>query len=108
ALVEAGAEPGCPVTIGDVTFDWEPSTPAGAAVMMAGRGSDPRLERSGRTTAAQRKAARAERRRHRTDEELWPEGRENENEYEDWDAWAWRVRGSPRRGGWSSRSAPPR
>src|SRR5690606_38613246 len=86
ALVEAGAEPGCPVTIGDVTFDWEPSTPAGAAVMMAGRGSDPRLERSGRTTAAQRKAARAERRRHHTDEELWPEGRENENEYEDWDA----------------------
>ena len=29
ALAEAGAVPGCPVTIGDVTFDWEPSTPAG-------------------------------------------------------------------------------
>jgi GTP-binding protein len=71
ALAAAGAEPGCPVTIGDVTFDWEPSTPSGVAVMMSGRGTDRRLEQNGRVSAAERKAAKAERRRHRTDEELW-------------------------------------
>jgi GTP-binding protein len=71
ALAEAGAQPGCPVTIGDVTFDWEPSTPSGVAVMMSGRGTDRRLEQSSRVSAAERKAARADRRRHRTDEELW-------------------------------------
>ena len=36
ALAAAGAVPGCPVTIGDVTFDWEPSTPAGVAVLLSG------------------------------------------------------------------------
>jgi GTP-binding protein len=71
ALAEAGAQPGCPVTIGDVTFDWEPSTPSGVAVMMSGRGTDRRLEQTSRVSAAERKAARADRRRHRTDEELW-------------------------------------
>jgi GTPase len=70
ALAQAGAKPGCPVTIGDVTFDWEPSTPAGVAVLMSGRGTDRRLERDDRVGAAERKAARGERRRHRTDEEL--------------------------------------
>ncbi|NMH96738.1 GTPase ObgE [Pseudonocardia acidicola] len=70
ALAEAGAVPGCPVTIGEVTFDWEPSTPAGVAVMMTGRGTDARLERSTRVGAAARKAAKIERRRHLTDEEL--------------------------------------
>jgi len=73
ALAEAGAQPGCPVTIGDVTFDWEPNTPSGVAVVMSGRGTDARVERSNRVTAAERKAAKAERRRHHTDEELWPE-----------------------------------
>src|SRR5690606_32389585 len=38
ALARAGAEPGCPVTIGDVTFDCEPGRPARAAVMRAGQG----------------------------------------------------------------------
>jgi GTP-binding protein len=71
ALAAAGAEPGCPVTIGDVTFDWEPSTPSGVAVMMSGRGTDRRLDQSARVPASERKAARAERRRHHTDEELW-------------------------------------
>jgi GTP-binding protein len=70
ALAEAGAEPGCPVTIGDVTFDWEPSTPAGVAVLLSGRGKDRRLEQNSRVSAAERKAARTERRRHRTDAEL--------------------------------------
>jgi GTP-binding protein len=70
ALAEAGAVPGCPVTIGDVTFDWEPSTPAGVAVMLSGRGTDRRLEQSSRASAADRLAARIDRRRNRTDDEL--------------------------------------
>ncbi|EUA33222.1 GTPase obg CgtA family protein [Mycobacterium xenopi 4042] len=36
-LMRMGAEPGCAVTIGDVTFDWEPQTPAGVPVPMSGR-----------------------------------------------------------------------
>jgi GTP-binding protein len=70
ALAQAGARPGSPVTIGDVTFDWEPSTPAGIAVLMSGRGTDRRLETDDRIGAADRKAARQARRVHRTDEEL--------------------------------------
>ena len=31
-LLRLGAEPGCAVTIGDMTFDWEPQTPAGVDV----------------------------------------------------------------------------
>jgi GTP-binding protein len=59
ALSKLGAMPGAAVTIGDVTFDWEPSTPAGiAAVTMAHRGTDPRLERDDRPRAAERKFAR--------------------------------------------------
>jgi GTP-binding protein len=62
-LAKLGAIPGSAVTIGDVTFDWEPSTPAGiAAVTMAHRGTDPRLERDHRVGAADRKAARRVRR----------------------------------------------
>jgi GTP-binding protein len=74
ALAAAGAEPGSPVTIGDVTFDWEPSTPAGVSVMLSGRGTDRRLEQNDRTRAAERLAARAERRRHHGDEELVAHG----------------------------------
>jgi GTPase len=70
ALGKAGAVPGCPVTIGDVTFDWEPSTPAGIASVLTGRGTDARLERNERIAADERKAARAARRAHRTDAEL--------------------------------------
>ncbi len=62
ALAEAGATPGCPVTIGNVTFDWEPSTPAGIAVLLHERGDDPRLERNARVGAADRKAAKHARR----------------------------------------------
>ena len=43
-----GAKPGCAVTIGDVTFDWEPPTPAGVDVMLSGRGTDRRLEQTDR------------------------------------------------------------
>ena len=62
ALAKAGARPGCPVTIGSMTFDWEPSTPAGIAMTMFSRGSDPRLEQSDRIGATERKHARRVRR----------------------------------------------
>lgn len=63
ALAAAGARAGCPVTIGHVTFDWEPSTPAGTtAVCLGGRGTDWRLTSDERPNATQRKAARRVRR----------------------------------------------
>ncbi len=63
ALAGAGARAGCPVTIGHVTFDWEPSTPAGGgAIRLGGRGTDWRLDSDERIGAGQRKAARRVRR----------------------------------------------
>jgi GTP-binding protein len=61
-LLRLGARPGCAVTIGDMTFDWEPQTPAGLEVPLSGRGTDARLEHTDRTSAAERKATRRERR----------------------------------------------
>ncbi len=62
-LAKLGAVPGTMVIIGDVAFDWEPSTPAGiAAVTMTRRGTDPRMETDHRVSAAERKAARRVRR----------------------------------------------
>ncbi|MFV0493924.1 GTPase ObgE [Mycobacterium sp.] len=61
-LLRQGAHPGCAVTIGDMTFDWEPQTPAGVDVLLTGRGTDVRLERSDRVGAAERKVARKQRR----------------------------------------------
>ncbi|MDT7754462.1 MAG: GTPase [Mycobacterium sp.] len=61
-LLKHGAKPGCAVTIGDVTFDWEPQTPAGIDVTMSGRGTDIRLEQTDRVGADERKAARKARR----------------------------------------------
>ncbi|MCW2660806.1 MAG: obg, partial [Mycobacterium sp.] len=63
-LLRLGAQPGCAVTIGEMTFDWEPQTPAGEHVTLSGRGTDARLERSERIGAAERKAARRQRREH--------------------------------------------
>lgn len=62
-LLRLGARPGCAVTIGDMTFDWEPQTLAGVDVPLSGRGTDARLEQTDRVSAAERKAARRERRR---------------------------------------------
>ncbi len=62
-LLKLGAHPGCAVTIADVTFDWEPQTPAGVDVPLSGRGTDTRLEQTDRVSAAERKVARRERRR---------------------------------------------
>ncbi len=61
-LAKVGAKPGSQVTIGDMTFDWEPSTPAGVAGVLGSRGHDSRLEGSDRVSAAERKAARQARR----------------------------------------------
>jgi GTP-binding protein len=69
ALARAGARPGCPVTIGTHTFDWEPSTPAGVAMMMHGRGSDPRLDQPERIGAAERKVAKLARRAHKDEDD---------------------------------------
>jgi GTP-binding protein len=43
ALAEQGATAGVAVTIGAVTFDWEPALPAGVAHGHGRRGTDPRL-----------------------------------------------------------------
>ncbi|GAA1282561.1 GTPase ObgE [Saccharothrix xinjiangensis] len=61
-LVKMGAEPGCQVTIGDLVFDWEPTTPAGIAMTMTGRGTDARLEQNTRVGASERLAAKKARR----------------------------------------------
>jgi GTP-binding protein len=67
-LFKRGATPGCAVTIGDMTFDWEPQTPAGVDVTPTGRGTDARLERNDRIGAAERKQARRHRREQGTEE----------------------------------------
>ncbi|WP_327096243.1 GTPase ObgE [Nocardia vinacea] len=56
-LVKQGAEPGAPVTIGDVTFEWEPQISAGVDMVPTGRGTDIRLEQNDRISAAERKHA---------------------------------------------------
>ncbi|HVA58999.1 MAG TPA: GTPase ObgE [Mycobacteriales bacterium] len=61
-LAKRGAEPGVAVSIGEVTFDWEPSTPAGVAAVLATRGSDPRLDPTTRPPAATRRQAKRDRR----------------------------------------------
>lgn len=66
-LLRRGAKPGCAVTIGDMTFDWEPTTPAGVDITLSGRGTDTRLERTDRVGAAERKFARKQRREHSED-----------------------------------------
>lgn len=69
-LVRHGAQPGAPVTIGGVTFDWEPTTPMGDEVPITGRGTDIRLDRSERIGAAERKQARRLRRGLADDDEV--------------------------------------
>jgi GTP-binding protein len=61
-LLRQGAKPGCAVTIGDMTFDWEPQTPAGVDAPMSGRGTDARLDQTDRVGADERKRARKQRR----------------------------------------------
>jgi len=69
ALVNAGAVPGCPVTIGEVSFDWVPSTPDASSAVIGRRGEDPRLDVSERVSADQRLAMKKARRRRPEDED---------------------------------------
>jgi GTP-binding protein len=69
ALAELGARAGAEVTIGEVTFDWEPTLRGGERSPRGGRGTDERLEDHHRVGADERKAAR-EARRSAYDEEL--------------------------------------
>ncbi|KQS66181.1 GTPase ObgE [Modestobacter sp. Leaf380] len=67
ALAKAGAVPGDAITVGDVTFDWEPTLPAGTLTVeetagLGGRGTDVRLENNTRPRAEDRLAAKKLRR----------------------------------------------
>ncbi|RNE49632.1 GTPase ObgE [Corynebacterium alimapuense] len=62
ALYKAGAQEGCTVTIGDISFEWEPLTGSGIDPTVAGRGSDARLVRNDRISAEERKRASQARR----------------------------------------------
>src|ERR671921_326682 len=66
-LVKAGAREGDAVTIGGVTFDWEPTLPAGTltieeAAGLGGRGTDARIDAPHRVRAQERLAAKKLRR----------------------------------------------
>lgn len=56
-LFKAGARAGDAVTIGEITFEWDPLTAAGVDPLLTGRGTDIRLEQTGRASAAERKRA---------------------------------------------------
>jgi GTP-binding protein len=62
ALADLGAVKGAEVSIGDVTFDWEPTLRSGVGVPHGGRGTDARLEPNNRIGADERKASRKARR----------------------------------------------
>jgi GTP-binding protein len=66
-LAKAGAREGDAVTIGEVTFDWVPTLPAGTLTAeesagLGGRGTDNRLESAHRIRAEERLAAKKARR----------------------------------------------
>jgi GTP-binding protein len=66
-LAKAGAREGDAVTIGDVTFDWVPSLPAGTLTAeetagLGGRGTDVRIDAPHRVRASERLAAKKARR----------------------------------------------
>jgi GTP-binding protein len=64
-LAKRGAEPGAAVTIGGVTFDFEPTGGVDAeAYAPTRRGTDERLEQSARPRAQERLAAKRARRTH--------------------------------------------
>jgi GTP-binding protein len=62
ALDKLGAQAGAEVTIGDWTFDWEPTLRTGVGAPHGGRGTDARLEPNNRVSADERKASRKARR----------------------------------------------
>jgi GTP-binding protein len=62
ALAGLGARKGAEVTIGEVTFDWEPTLSDAPVVPHGGRGLDERLENRNRVRAHERRAAHDTRR----------------------------------------------
>jgi GTPase len=78
-LAKAGAREGDAVTIGEVTFDWEPTLPAGTLTAeetagLGGRGTDARIDAPHRVRAAERLAAKKARRvPYELSEEGWTE-----------------------------------
>jgi GTP-binding protein len=79
-LAKAGAREGDAVTIGDVTFDWEPTLPAGTLTVeesagLGGRGTDSRIDAPHRVRARERLAAKKLRRTpYELSEPGWTEG----------------------------------
>ena len=61
-LWKAGAVEGSEVTIGAITFEWDPQTAAGVDLTPTGRGTDQRLEKNQRSTSEERKRASQARR----------------------------------------------
>ena len=78
-LWKIGAVEGDEVTIGEITFEWDPTTAAGVDVMRAGRGTDIRLEQTTRTGADERKRA-SQARRGLIDEFDYGDGEEADRE----------------------------
>ena len=78
-LYKAGAREGSEVTIGGITFEWDPQTAAGVDVMRSGRGTDVRLEQTHRTSADQRKRA-SQARRGLIDEYVYDDDEEADTE----------------------------
>jgi GTP-binding protein len=70
-LTRRGAQPGAAVTIGDVTFDFEPTAGLGEEYVPTRRGLDERLETSTRAGADERLAAKKARRAHQEVEDEW-------------------------------------
>ncbi len=68
-LARQGAEPGAAVTIGDVTFDFEPT--GGVEFTGSRRGSDVRLETNARARASDRLSAKRSRRVHEEVDGEW-------------------------------------
>lgn len=80
-LFRQGAVEGCPVTIGEITFEWEPMI--GGDPTLAGRGRDARLETTNRATAAERKRA-SQARRGLIDELVYGDVEEEQSDRERW------------------------
>lgn len=85
-LFKKGARPGCTVSIGEVSFEWEPTTAAGVEVTMSGRGTDMRLDKNTRMSASERKRA-SQVRRGLIDEFDFGEGQEVTRESANRDRW---------------------
>lgn len=77
ALYKAGATEGAMVTIGGITFDWEPLQGAGVDPTDSARGTDARLQQRTRRTAEERKRA-SQARRGLIDEYQWDEEESSE------------------------------